>query len=118
MYGLKNTIDLSFLLTASVSQIVVSLSALSIDFDKAIRLTIFSTFAVGLAGQPMTQFNGSTEDALALFPLIGDVISEAKATASGGLKVIFESGSVLEIFDDSEQYESFSIANGDQLIVV
>jgi hypothetical protein len=118
MYGLKNTIDLSFLLRASVSQIVVSLSALSIDFDKAVRLTIFSSFAVGLPGQPMSKFNGSTEDAPALFPLIGDVISEAKATASGGLQVIFESGSVLEIFDDSEQYESFSIANGDQLIVV
>jgi hypothetical protein len=118
MYGLKNTIDLSFLLTASVSQVVVSLSALSIDFDKPVRLTIYSTFAVGLSGQPMSQFNGSTEDAQALFPLIGDAISEAKATASGGLQVTFESGSVLEIFDDSEQYESFSIANGDQLIVV
>lgn len=118
MYGLKNTIDLSFLLRASVLQIVVSLSALSIDFDKAVRLTIFSSFAVGLPDQPMSKFNGSTDDALALFPLIGDVISEAKATASGGLQVIFESGSVLEIFDDSEQYESFSIANGDQLIVV
>jgi hypothetical protein len=118
MYGLKNTEDLSFLLNACVSQIVVSLSALKIDFDQPARLTIFSAFAVSIADQPMIRFDGSAKDSVALFPLIGDVITAAKATTSGGLQVNFKSGAVLEIFDDSKQYESFTISNGDQLIVI
>lgn len=118
MYGLKNTEDLSFLLGACVSQIVVSLSALGIDFDQPVRLTIFSTFAVSIAGKPLIRFDGSAEDSLALFPLISDVITAASATVRGGLQVSFKSGSVLEIFDDSKQYESFTISNGAQLIVV
>lgn len=117
MYGLKITENLSFLLNACVSQIVVSQSALKIDFDQQTRLTIFSTFAMKIADQAMMQFNGSTEDAAALFPLIGDVITTAKATTSGGLHLNFKSGALLEVFDDSKQYESFTISNGDQLIV-
>jgi hypothetical protein len=118
MYGLKNTEDLSFLLGACVSQIVISLSALSIDFDQPARLTIFSSFAVSIADNPLIRFDGSAEDSVALLPLISDVITAASATTSGGLRVNFKSGAVLEIFDDSKQYESFTISNGDQLIVV
>jgi len=118
MYGLKNTEDISFLLNACVSQIVVSQSALKIDFDQPIRLTILSAFAVSITGQPMRRFDGSVEDAIALFPLISNVITAAKATTSGGLQVNFSSGAQLEIFDDSKQYESFTISNGDHLIVI
>lgn len=118
MYGLKSTEDLSFLLNACVSQIVVSRSALKIDFDQQTCLTIFSAFAMKIANQAKMRFNGSMEDATALFPLIGDVITAAKATTSGGLQVDFQSGALLEIFDDSKQYESFTISNGEQLIVV
>jgi hypothetical protein len=118
MYGLRNTEDLSFLIDACVSQIVVSLSALRIDFDQPVRLTIFSAFAVSIADSPLTRFDGSARDSLALFPLISDVVTAASATTSGGLQVNFKSGAVLEVFDDSKQYESFTISNGDQLIVV
>lgn len=55
---------------------------------------------------------------MALFPLIGDVIAVAKATTCGGLRLNFQSGALLEVPDDSTQYESFTISNGEKLIVV
>jgi hypothetical protein len=79
---------------------------------------MFSAFAIRIANQSMIRLDGSTEDAAVLFPLIGDVITAAKATSSGGLQLNFQSGALLEVHDDSAQYESFTIANGEQLIVV
>lgn len=118
MYGLKSTEDLSFLLNACVSQIVVGKSALKIDFDQQTCLAIFSAFATRGANQTKVRFNGSAEDATALFPLIGDIVTDAKATTGGGLQLDFQSGALLEVFDDSKQYESFTISNGDHLIVI
>jgi hypothetical protein len=118
MYGLKNTVDLSFFLRAAVTQICVSNSALIINFDKSVRLTILSTFSVSPTNGVSNRLDSYAASASALFPLIGETIAAVRATESGGLRMEFQSGIYLDVFDDSEQFESFWIADGENLIIV
>jgi hypothetical protein len=118
MYRLKSTADISFLLGARLEQVCVSVTVLKLNFDRDVKLEILSDFAVSKPGLAYVKFIDSIQDASALFPLLGDVISEATVTPDGGLEVTFTAGARLELFDTSDQYESFLITNGDQLIVV
>ncbi|HET7332011.1 hypothetical protein [Dyella sp.] len=118
MYRLKSTTDLSFLSDVCIEQLCVSAGALTIGGDNRVSIKIFASFAISTLGRSYTRFNGSVEDAMALLPLIGDCIREAKATVDGGMQVDFKSGAVLMVFDDSDQFESFTIEYGDLLIVV
>jgi len=118
MYKLGKDVDLNFLNGAVVEQICASSSAIIINLDRMIRLTILSDFAVGNSTNDLAHYNGSAADASALFPLLGGSISGAAATDLGGLLLRIGVDTYLEIFDSSEHYESFWIANGDDLIVV
>ena len=45
-------------------------------------------------------------------------VSKAKGRTDGTLRLSFSRGGVLEIYDDSKQYESYQIQHGKDLYVV
>ncbi|GLQ89139.1 DUF6188 family protein [Dyella flagellata] len=118
MHRLDDAIDLSFLAGICVEQICVSAGGSTINGEGRVSIKIFGGFAISTPKQPSVRFEGVVEDAAALFPLLGDSIKKAHATPEGGLRLDFNSGAALEIFSDNDQYECFTIGNGDVLIVV
>ena len=118
MYRLKSTADISFLLGVCFEQLCVSSGALTINGDNRISIKIFGGFAVSTSGKAYIRYNGAIDDAVALLPLIGSSVVAAEATIEGGLQIKFSSGAVLVIFDDSDQFESFTIEQGEKIIVV
>jgi hypothetical protein len=83
-----------------------------------VRVTILSDFAMGERGAPSIKYEDAPSGAVALLPLLHCTVAHAEATDEGGLLLTFRSGARLEVFDDSEQYESFWIAHGKQEIIV
>lgn len=118
MYRLKSTTDISFLLGVCFEQLCVSSGALTINGDNRISIKIFGSFAVSTSGKAYIRYNGAIDDAVALLPLIGSSVVAAEATIEGGLQIKFSSGAILVIFDDSDQFESFTIEQGEKIIVV
>ena len=118
MHRLDGATDLSFLAGVCVEQICVSTGASTINGEGRVSIRVFGGFAISTPKLSCVQFEGTVEDAAALFPLLGDRIRVAQATPDGGLKLDFNSGTALEIFSDSDQYECFTIENGGVLIVV
>jgi hypothetical protein len=118
MYRLKKSEDLGFIVGSTIEQVCASNTTLTINGDRDSYIRIFSGFSITTRTQSCTVFNGSAEDASVLLQLIGDVVEAATATDEGGLRVNFRSGLILDVFDDSDQYESFVIGNGDKQIIV
>ncbi|GLQ98169.1 hypothetical protein [Dyella mobilis] len=117
MYKLDRNTDFSFLAGVHIDQICVSTGASTIAGDRQVVIKIFGGFAIGQSRPPLKRFEGEIEDAVALFSLLGDGIKSANAAVDGGLELAFDSGTVLEIFSDNDQYECFTVENGDVLVV-
>jgi hypothetical protein len=118
MHRLDSAVDLSFLADVCIEQICVSTGATTINGEGRVSVKVFGGFAISTPRSSCVRFEGAVEDAAALLPLLGDRIREAQATPDGGLKLDFDSGTVLELFSDCDQYECFTVENGDVLIVV
>jgi hypothetical protein len=117
MYGLKKNEDISFLVSATLVQICIGRNDLILNFDNGAKITILSDFSVSSDGQPYTRFNDFLVGSPALLFLLSEVIAEASATSDGGLRIIFDSSARFEIFDTSNEYESFYISYKDKFIV-
>ncbi len=118
MYRLSKDASLSFLIGVELLQVCVGRNEVILNFDRNVRLTILSDFSVSIAGGRSIIYKETITGAVALFPLLHDVIEQARATEEGGLFLKFRSGMCVEAFDTSEQYESFWISNGDKQIIV
>ena len=118
MYRLSQDASLSFLIGVELLQVCVGKNEVILNFDRNVRLTILSDFSVSVAGGRSSIYQEITTGAVALFPLLHDVIGQASATEAGGLFLRFRSGMCVEVFDTSEHYESFWISNGDKQIIV
>ena len=118
MYRLSKDVDLGFLVGVELHQVCVGKNEVILNFDHDVRITILSDFAVGNRDAPFTKYHDASTGAIALLPLLHCTVSHAKATDEGGLLLTFGSGVRLEVFDDSDQYESFWIAHGEQQIII
>lgn len=118
MYPLTTHTDLSFLPGAKLLQCCVGENELILNFDNDIRITILSDFAVQVAGAPLMRYTRPTAGAPAVFPLLGDTVTGATATNAGGLLLRFASGTHVELFDTSKEFESFWIRNRRTEIIV
>ncbi len=99
-------------------QVCVGENEVILNFDMNTHITILSDFAVGRVGGPLQRYDGATSGTVALLPLLHTSVVRATATDEGGLLVVFQSGSAIEIFDTSKDYESFWISSGERRIVV
>lgn len=118
MYRLSALEDLSFFRGIDLLQVCVGKNELILNFDKNVRVTILSDFAVELVGGLGQRFDDPVEGSKVLVSLLHESVAEAQATPDGDLRIRFVSGSCLLVFDTSSQYESFLIRHGTREIVV
>ena len=118
MYGLAASEDLSFFVGVDLLQICVGKNELILNFDKGVRLTILSDFAVESVSGTLDRFDDPVTGAAAVIGFLHETVEGANATEEGSLRVRFTCGRSMLVFDTSRQYESFLISAGERQIVV
>jgi hypothetical protein len=123
MYGRNaefGTADLSSLTKATLIQICLGAYDLGLIFDGPVRPTstvmITSSFGIELSGQQLSQY--SLEDGHLLRPFLNREIASAAWGKNGTLVLTFDNDEKILVFDDSDQYESYTINLGSTTIVI
>jgi hypothetical protein len=118
MHGLPSNVNLDFFIKKTFLQMCIGANDLILNFDNDVSITV--TSSIGCLDSTGKIHKG--EDFLKIAPILGLLLNctvvSVKGDKSGTLKLEFDNGGKLEIYDDSEQYESYIIKNGEQIIVV
>lgn len=117
MYPLPHDTDLSFLVGSELLQVCVGLNEVILNFDRDVRITMLTHFAVETLPSGLVRYENSITGGPALLFLLHEQIVAASATDEGDLIVTFRTGARLLVYDTSNQFESFYVAKGDVQII-
>lgn len=114
MNGIPDDFPHDSLVGATLLQVCIGEHDLQLGFDKGLHILITSSIRTGEVVEPIVDFRSHAE---ALCRLIGKTIS---ASRQGGKAILALTvgDEILEIIDDSSQFESFVVRIGETEIVV
>jgi hypothetical protein len=119
MYGLPQNIDLSFLKERKLESVCFAAYQVNLHFDNGAMISIFGTFRHFIIGEDSAgktaQFPLSSSN---LMRLLTQTVTKVQSQADGTLELAFSNNDTLVIYDDTKQYESYHIKNGERLIIV
>ena len=120
MFGLDVDTDVSGLAGCRLESIDLTEHQVQLRLDSrnGITLSIESAFAIAPGGGDRSMFDRPRDGAQALADRLGVEVVEARVTQPGTLTLRWDDGSILEVFDSNEHYESYQIQLGERLIVV
>lgn len=119
MYGLPKEFTGSDFFQCVVEQVCFSAFSAQIFFaERSIFITIFSSYRLDLDDSFKGEVVEIPVKESALMRLIGKQVASCEPQSDGTLRLIFSDSSVLEIFDDSDSYESYTIQIAGKTIVV
>lgn len=124
MNGLPADTNVNFLRARRLSDVGVSshevilrlktgdpyLPVASIHIESSVRLA-------GPGGEELIT-DESPQIASALLPLLDGTVKDVSILPPGTLRLIWSTGHILDVCDSVENYESYHITNGDDVIVV
>jgi len=118
MYGLPSSVSLSFLEGRTLLQVCIGLHDLILNFDGDTTITVCSSIGYSTTFAQVKRYVDFRQSATVLCTFLGTTIRAAKNAGDGTLALEFTKGRTLHLYDDSTDYESYTIKHGDQLIVV
>jgi hypothetical protein len=118
VYGLPSDTDLDFLKGSQLIQVSVGENETILRFDPGISIMVASAVHLIEPGRTDANLCDAREVGSRLLPLLGDHIAAAVAIPPGTLRLAWSSGTVLEIIDSWDRFESYTITYGDRVIVV
>ena len=119
MYGLPRDVDLSFLEGQMLLQVCLGANEVILHFDEEVSIAIESPFSIKDNGKKMDTHKNVSEVASILVKFLHAKIKSVKGEENGTLTLYFDDGQILKIFDDSEQFESYTIDyKGETVIIV
>jgi hypothetical protein len=115
MYGVPSELDLSRLKRAALVQLCIGQYQVDFNFSPETSISVEGSWELrDAAGKLIDQIKRGTQaDALHAQVLLGQTVDGFSVDAPRSFCLRFNSGHLLTIFDDSVQYESFSIQPGD-----
>jgi hypothetical protein len=119
VFGLPTDTDLGFLQGEELIQVCFAQYQVQLHFYNA-RLAIESKYCLRESDSSVEQIyeRDRVAEGHALVPLLGQSIRIARVVANGVLELEFGTGVILTVYDDSEQYESYTIKYKNGLIVI
>lgn len=119
MYKLPKDFDASFFVGKSLDFLTFSQNSVAMVFSESVCITVESS----LQHKTGTE---ATDEPIQHLPLhdsqltqlLGRSVTQAFGQEDGTLTIIFDNGHVLNIFDDQESYESYSIMDGKRTIYI
>ncbi|HEX2378080.1 MAG TPA: DUF6188 family protein [Gaiellales bacterium] len=118
MYGLPEDLDLSFFVGTTLIQLGVGEHQIAFVLHPDVRLAVESTMRLFHPDAPTVTIDDYRSSGGVLLPLISHDVRAASRTASGSLRLEWSTGAALEVDDDSETCESYTINHRNRLIVV
>jgi hypothetical protein len=114
MYGVPGDLDLSFLHGTVLIQVCLGQYQLQFHFHPVGSILVESGWELrDAAGTRIDgHHEGPERPPYQLHRLLGCRVVGSEVSAPGWFALVFEGGEVLRVFDDSAQYESFSIQPG------
>jgi hypothetical protein len=118
MYGLPKDINLEFFNGKTLLQACFGAHDLILNFDGDVSLTVTSSVGCMTSDGSIQQYDDFRQAAPVVVALLNQTILFAEGDKAGALSLKFDGGGMLTIYDDSKEYESYTIKNGGQMIVV
>lgn len=118
MYGLPKDISVTFFHERTLLQLCIGVHDLILNFDNEIRITVTSAVALVDSTNTVQRSDDFRAVVTNLVRLLNQKVVSAQGDESGTLTLGFDNGQVLAIYDDSKEYESYTIKNGAQNIIV
>jgi hypothetical protein len=118
VYGVPADLDLTFLHGAELAQVCLGLNQVQLHFHPLGDISIEGHWdLVDEKGCLIDQCTwGRDRKPYQLHRLLGRQIVSTKVAAPSSFTLQFDGGLALRVFDDSPQYESFSIQPGDVIV--
>lgn len=115
MYGVPTDLDLDIFTGAGLEQVCVGQFHVQFNFEGGRSIGVEGRWQIlGQLGDPFADVaRGAIGTAVPFHPLLGQRVVGGSVHPPEWFELRFEGGFALRIFDDSEQYESFSIQPGD-----
>jgi len=118
MYGLPHDVDLGFFIGKELSSVHFARHSLILHFDGDVSVTVTSSIGWASPDGAIQRHDDFRQVAPQVLGLLNQPVTSATAVDAGTLSLQFADGSRLYVYDDSKEYESYTIKNGDQMIVV
>jgi hypothetical protein len=116
MYGLPDNFTADFVVGRVLEMICFAKHHVTLHFDGNVSVTIRSAFSVTTGQQVCMVVIPCNESNL--MQLLEARVIEAAGTTDGTLTMNFMGGEVLKVYDNSRQYESYEIRQGESVTVV
>ena len=117
MYGLPVDFDASFLIGRTLEQVCFTANQVIFNFDAGVRIVVEAAFSVALQGATSLRIVEVPCSDSDVMRLLERRISDASGSRDGTLTVTFVD-EVLAIYDNSREYESYQIWQGDTVLYV
>jgi len=118
VYGIGKQLDLSFLRNLEVIQTRIGLYQVQFAFTEDVCLSVEGRFRYSSGGEAIDWLPGATKAASAVVNLLGSTVTDVRVPNVETLELSFSNGDSLEVFDNSKEYESFTITRPGVTIVV
>ncbi len=118
MYGLPNDIDLGFFNDRTLVQVCFGAHDVIFNFDGDVSIVVTSSIGCADASGNVHRNDDFREIAPSVLGLLNQRISSAAGDDAGTLTMRYANGATVCVYDDSKDYESYTIKNGEQVIVV
>jgi hypothetical protein len=118
MYGLPSRTNLDFIKGTTLLQACFGPHDLILKFDETVSISIWSSVAVGSLGTNLLRHTRFEEISQAILSLLNRQVLNVGWTPNGTVSLTFEGNDLLEVYDDSASYESYTISSPAGLIVV
>lgn len=118
MYGLPDNFDASIFLTKKLDLLCYSENTINLSFEGALSVTILRSFIHKRALHETACKQTLPVSKSSLMCLVGKVVCHVASDKQGSLTLNFDNGHVLELFDDSQNYESYIIRIGETEVIV
>ena len=116
MYGVPADLDLSKFKAATLIQICIGEHQIQFHFHPEGSISVEGRWELRDSTGALVDASTDTDaerDALRVHVILGKIVESYSISAPDSFALRFESGHSLAVFDDSKQYESFSIQPGD-----
>jgi hypothetical protein len=118
MYGLTESIDLSFLNGRELIQIAIGRYQVIFAFDEQVTISVESSYEFRSEAGISVWTPGATQAAAAVLGLLGAIVTKAQGMTDGTLTLIFAGEKSIVILDTSKTFESYQINKPGSTIVV
>lgn len=118
MYGLKSDPGINILKGQTLIQICFGENDLFLNFSGDVSIGTYSCIGLGSEDQPTIKYEDFVAISEELLQLLSKDVEIVGWTPEGTITIKFLSGRIVEFYDDSLQFESYTIKTPNGLVVV